>query len=186
MIARLISLFTFVLGTACPMAVGYAQPSKPSDSLSGESLVQLEFQYGSIWGGGFKIVANNSGFAVLEHEKCKREKERDRVTGIVPRGLCVTRISEKKFEEFLAALAPLRQFAKPFQVPTSVGNFVRPDGKPCGNKVTDAGLFHLTWVGERGVETAEFYTGCDREEFKVVYDRLYKIPQIMTSGDPFK
>lgn len=150
------------------------QGPKPAREAVGQYTSLLSFHVGGIWGGGFSVNVAPEEYAVVEHSNCRTAKERA-LDAEEPKGLCVVRISKEQSDRFEAAMERFKRNAVPLQSYSVEDPFVRPDGKPCRNRVTDSTIMTLMWSGTEGVRIANFYTGCDPEEFDNFYRSVLAI-----------
>ena len=160
---------TWLLLAASCLIACQKQTAKPAKETIGHHDTRLSVIVGSIWGGGYSVYVDLEEFALVEHASCPDAKEvgpADRTSN----GLCVVRLTKDQSDRFEAAMERFKANAVPLESFSVEDPFVRPDGKPCQNEVTDSMLISLLWTGTKGVKIATFYTGCDRDKFQSFYE----------------
>jgi hypothetical protein len=162
--ARALWLLTAITLGAC----GKAHRTEPPRKTIGDYTTSLSVYVGGTWNDGYSVYVSPEEYAVVEHAKCANAKETGPTAG-PPKGLCVLRPTKDQSDRFVAAMERFKRYAVPLQSYSVDNPFVRPDGKPCKNEVTDSTIITLMWTGTEGAKVASFYTGCDREEFNSFY-----------------
>ena len=152
-----------------------SSPSKPasSEDTIGNQITMLEFNLGSIWGGGYHVRVLPGEYFVLEHKNCSQAK---REIGGSPdpksEGLCIIRLNQRVSDQFETAMRPYRKYAMPLASYSFGKPDRRPDGKPCRNEVTDQQMSTLIWTSTEESQIATFYAGCDPAEYASFYESL--------------
>jgi hypothetical protein len=141
---------------------------QPSRKTVGDYTTLLSVYVGGTWKNGYSVYVSPEEFLVIEHANCPEAKQTGPSAG-QPKGLCVLRVTKEQSDRFEEALKPFKRSAVPLQSYSVEDPFVRPDGKPCKNEVTDSTIITFMWTSASGVKIANFYTGCDADEFGTFY-----------------
>ncbi|MGI8931531.1 MAG: hypothetical protein ACR2FK_04000 [Sphingomicrobium sp.] len=156
-----------------PAACNKQQVAPPNEGI-GHHVTRLSIRVGGTWIGGYSVDVAPEEYVVVEHANCPDGKE-ERPIHESTRGLCVLRLAKEKSDRFEAAMERFKSSAVPLETYSVNGPDVRPDGKPCRNKATDAAWISLQWAGTEGAKIATFDTGCVSEEFEEFYKSVLAV-----------
>jgi len=97
-------------------------------------------------------------------------------------GICVVRITKEQSNRFEAAMERFKTNGVRLESVALEDPYLRPDGKPCKQEVTDAKIVTLLWTGSEG-KIATFYLGCDYEEYEGFYSSVLGVTDALPIKD---
>ena len=161
-------LATWLLLVASLLPACQKRTAEPAKKTIGHLDTRLSVHVGGTWNRGYSVDVDPEQFALVESERCPNAKEAAPPEE-TSKGLCVVRITKDQSDRFAAAMERFKANAVPLETFSFEDPWIRPDGKPCQNEVTDSTMVSLLWTGTKGVKIATFYMGCDRDQFQSFY-----------------